>query len=194
MFEKKFTSPLSAGWYWVREDPKSWKVQNGKLLQRSLPGYLYVDNNNAPNVLLRKAPVTSKALILEVYLGNQPRVLWEHAGLYWYYDDDNYVCLLKEQVRDGELRVRMVHEKAAKGTFAGEPKYTADGVWFRLVIKGDKATGYYRQTDEEEWRGLGEVDLPVNGEPKVGLNAGGGPKDVERWVTFSNFRILEQAQ
>lgn len=188
LFDKKFTSPLSAGWYWIREDPKAWKVENGKLLLQSLP------YNNASNVLLRKAPVTSKALILEVYLENQPETLWEQARLYWYYDDDNYVCLMKERVRNEEQRVRMVHKKAAEGTFAGEPKYDAEGVWFRLVIKRDKATGYYRQTDKEEWRRMGEVDLPSKGEAKVGLNAGSGPKDAERWVRFSHFRILEQAE
>jgi len=88
----------------------------------------------------------------------------------------------------------MVHEKDSKAMFEGEPTYTAEGVWFRLVIKGDKATGYYRHADKDAWQGMGEVDLPSKGEAKVGLNAGGGPKDAERWVRFSHFRILEQAQ
>jgi len=194
LFDKEFTSPLSAGWHWIREDPKSWKVENGKLLLRSLPGYVYTArDNNARNILLRKAPVTSHVLILEVFMENQPKTLWEHAGLYFYYDDDNYVCLLKEQVRE-EVQVRMLNEKDAEPTHAGEPRYDAEGVWLRLVINGDKATGYYRQTDKEEWRGMGQVDLPSKGEPQVGLNAGGGPENAERWVRFSHFRILEQAE
>jgi hypothetical protein len=150
--EKKFTSPLSAGWYWVREDPKAWKVEKGSLLLRSLPGYVYINYNNARNVLLRK-----------------------------------------ERVRNEELRVRMIHERNSNAMFESEPKYTTEGVWLRLVIKGEKASGYYRQTDKEEWRGLGEVDLPAKGEANAGLNAGGGPKDAERWVRFSHFRIFEQA-
>lgn len=193
LFEKKFTSPMSAGWYWIREEPKAWKVEKGKLFLRSLPGYVFVAHNNAPNVLLRKVPGTSRVLILEVYLENQPKILWEHAGLYWYYDDDNYVCLLKEQVPK-EVAVRMISEKDSKPTFADDSTYTAEGVWFRLVIKRDKAAGYYRQTDKDEWRGMGEVDLPAKGAPKVGLNAGGGPPDAERWVRFSHFRVLEQAE
>ena len=83
LFAEKFTSPLSAGWHWIREDPKAWKVENGTLLLRSLPGYLYPKHNDARNILLRKAPVTSQDLILEVYLENQPKILYEHAGLYW---------------------------------------------------------------------------------------------------------------
>ena len=75
MFAEKFTSPLSAGWHWIREDPKAWKVKHGTLLLRSLPGYLYLKHNDARNVLLQKVPVTSKDLILEVYLENQPKIL-----------------------------------------------------------------------------------------------------------------------
>lgn len=193
VFEQKFTFPLDAGWTWIRENPKAWKVDDGTLLLRVLPGYVYRENNNAPNVLLRKAPVTSNVLALEVFLENQPEILYEHAGLYWYYDDDNYVCLLKEWMGN-EVRLRIVHEKDASGDISGESEYEAKGVWFRLVITDGKATGYYRQTDKEDWRKMGQVDLPSKGEAKVGLNAGGGPSNAERWARFSHFRILEQAK
>ena len=78
--------------------------------------------------------------------------------------------------------------------FAGELTYAPEGVWFRLVIKGDTATGYYRQTDKEDWQRIAQVDLPSQGEPQVGFNVGGGPENAERWVRFSHFRILEQAE
>ena len=193
MFAENFTLPLTAGWSWIREDPEAWKVEGGTLLLRSLPGYLYLHHNNAANVLLRKAPVTSKALILEVFLENEPDILYEHAGLYWYYDDDNYVCLLKEWMGQ-EVRLRIVREKDAKGDISGESKYDAKGVWFRLVIAGSKATGYYRPAAQGEWQKMGQVDLPSDGEPKVGLNAGGGPENAERWARFSHFCLLEQAE
>lgn len=117
LFDKKFSSPLNDAWYWIREKPGAWKVENGKLMLRSLPGYVYIDNNNAPNVLLRKAPVTSGALTVEVFLENQPELRYEHAGLYWYYDDDNYVCILKEWMGT-EVLVRLITEKDSKATFA----------------------------------------------------------------------------
>jgi len=193
VFEEKFTVPLTAGWTWIREEPKAWKVDDGALLLRVLPGYVYSDDNDAPNVLLRKAPVTPRVLVLEVYLENQPEILYEHAGLYWYYDDDNYVCLLKEWMGEN-VRLRIVREKDASGVISGESEYDAKGVWFRLVIADGKATGYYRQADKEDWRKMGQVDLPSKGEPRVGLNAGGGPPNSERWARFSHFRILEQAK
>lgn len=191
MFAEKFTSPLSAGWFWIRENPKAWKVENGMLLLQSLPGYVYREHNDAQNVLLRPVPVTSKALILEVFLENQPEILYEHAGLYWYYDDDNYVCLLKEWMGQ-EVRLRIVREKDANGDISGETPYDAEGVWLRLVVGGGRATAYYRQTDKVDWKKMGEVDLPSKGEPKLGLNAGGGPENAERWARFSHFRIIEQ--
>jgi len=190
VFDEKFTFPLEAGWTWIREEPKAWKVDDGTLLLRVLPGYVYEGDNNAPNVLLRKASVTSKGLVLEVYLENQPEILYEHAGLYWYYDDDNYVCLLKEWMGE-KVRLRIVREKDGHGDISGESEYHAKGVWFRLVIIGGKATAYYRQSDKEDWRKMGQVDLPSKGEPRVGLNAGGGPPNAERWARFSHFRILE---
>jgi regulation of enolase protein 1 (concanavalin A-like superfamily) len=191
MFAENFSSPLDAEWTWIREEPEGWKVEEGRLLLQVLPGYLYKESNNAQNVLLRKAPPTSKVLILEVFLENQPQILYEHAGLYWYYDDDNYVCLLKEQMGK-EVRLRIVREKDANGDISGETQYDAEGVWFRLVIAGDKATGYYRQTDNESWQKMGRVDLPTKGKAKAGLNAGGGSQDAERWARFSHFRIIEQ--
>lgn len=193
VFEEKFTIPLDAGWTWIREEPKAWKVDDGTLLLQVLPGYVYSDDNDAPNVLLRKAPVTPSVVVLEVYLENQPEILYEHAGLYWYYDDDNYVCLLKERMGEN-VRLRIVREKDAIGEISGESEYDAKGVWFRLVIADGKATGYYRQADKEDWRKMGQVDLPSKGEPKAGLNAGGGPPNSERWARFSHFRILEQAK
>ncbi|HWM24955.1 MAG TPA: DUF1349 domain-containing protein [Chthoniobacterales bacterium] len=193
VFAERFTAPLDAGWAWIREEPKAWKVENGALLLRVLAGYLYEGDNDARNVLLRKATVTSNVLILEVFLENQPKILYEHAGLYWYYDDDNYVCLLKEQMGK-EVRLRIVREKDARGDISGESVYDAEGVWFRLVITSDKATGYYRPTENEGWQKMGQVDLPSKGEAKAGLNAGGGPQDAERWARFSHFRILEQVE
>jgi len=154
------------------------------------PGYVD-DKDDVRNFLLRKAPITSKVLIIEFFVENRPELLYEHAALYWYYDDDDYVGLLKEWMGD-EVKLRLMRKKDSESTFVGEPTYAAEGVWFRLVIKGDKATGYYRQTEKEEWQKMGEVDLPSKVGPQVGFNVGGGPENAERWVRFSNFRILEQ--
>jgi hypothetical protein len=88
----------------------------------------------------------------------------------------------------------MVCEKEAKPRFA-HVGYQGRAVWLRLVIADDKATGFYRKTEKDEWTKVGQFDLPAKGDnPKIGLGSGGGPKDAEHWVRFSRFRILENAK
>jgi regulation of enolase protein 1 (concanavalin A-like superfamily) len=192
LFEEKFTADPGAGWSWVREEPKAWKVEKGVLALRTLPGYLHGNYNNSRNILLRKPPETNKGLIVEVFLENQPMLQYEHAGLVWYYDDDHYVSLWKEKTGK-EQEVLMVHEKETKPRFA-QARYEGATVWLRLVIAEGKATSFYRPTDKDEWKQVGQFELPVKGEPKVGLGSGCGPKDGERQARFSHFRILETAK
>lgn len=157
---------------------------------RTLPGYLHAKSNNSKNLLLRKPPDTQKGLVVEVFVESQPILQYEHAGLVWYYDDDHYVALWREKTK--EQTVLMVHEQEAKPRFA-EAKCETEVVWLRLVLSEGTGTSFYRTTDQEEWKKVGQFDLPVKGEPRVGIASGGGPKDAEGWVRFSRFRILEKA-
>jgi regulation of enolase protein 1 (concanavalin A-like superfamily) len=193
IFAEKFSVPLETGWSWLREEPKAWKVEDGALHILALPGHLYAKHNDARNVLLRKAPETAKPLAIEVYVESRPKLLFEEAAMYWYYDDDNYISVVQEQVGK-EVNVRMIREKAGAPASLLNKKYEAEGVWLRLVVSAGKATGYYRQTDKDQWEKMGQADLPSKGEAKVGLNAAGGPKDTDRWARFRDFRILELAE
>jgi len=102
LFEDRFASSLGEGWSWVREDPKAWRVERGELLIRSLPGGLYREMNNCNNLLLRTPPEIKKGkLIVEVTLHSQPKEQFEHAGIVWYRDDDDYIVLSKEHYVKG---------------------------------------------------------------------------------------------
>ena len=188
MNSRRADTILSAAW--VREEPKAWKVEDGALKILTLPGHLYAKHNDARNVLLRKTPETTKPWAVEVYVESKPKLQFEEAGLYWYSDDDNYISVVQENVGKG-VNVRMMREKDGKPVALVEKKYEAEGVWLRLVIGDGKATGYYRQTDQDKWQKMAQADLPAKGEAKVGLNAAGGPKDTDRWARFHDFRILE---
>ena len=193
IFAEKFSAPLDTGWSWLREEPKAWKVEDGALHILALPGHLYAKYNDARNVLLRKVPESSKPLAIEVYMESRPKVIFEEAAMYWYYDDDNYISVVKEHVGK-EVNVRMFREKDGVPVSLLNKKYEAEGVWLRLVISAGKATGYYRQTDKDRWEKMGQADLPAKGEAKVGLNAAGGSKNTDRWARFRDFRILEHAE
>jgi beta-xylosidase len=191
LFEAKFAGELGDGWSWVREDPKAWKVEKEGLSIRTQPGYLHASSNNSKNLLLRKPPETKKGLSIEVFVESQPVLQFEHAGLLWHYDDDNYVSVWRE-VLGKQVDVQMVHEKEAKPRFA-VAKHEGKSVWLRLLIADGKATSFFRSTEKDEWKKVGQFELPVKGEPRVGIGSGGGPKDAERWARFSRFRIVETA-
>ena len=197
IFAESFNAPLDSGWTWLREEPRAWKVAEGSLQIRTLPGHVFMKHNDARNVLLRKAPKTSQPLAVEVFVESRPKTQFEEAGLLWYYDDDNYLILAKEHVGQ-EVRVRMIHEQEGKPSFLFEKKYEPESVWLRLVADGGNATGYFRQTDQEEWQKMNQTVLPGEssgkGDAKIGLNAAGGAKDADRWARFRAFRLLELAE
>ena len=68
-------------------------------------------------------------LAVEVFVENRPTQAVQHAGLMWYYDDDHYVTLNKEQI-DGKPTVLWVVEKAGipQPPF-GDTPYQNDGIW-----------------------------------------------------------------
>lgn len=198
LFEDKFATNLGEGWSWVREDPKAWRVEKGELLIRSLPGALYREMNNCKNVLLRTPPEVKKSkLIVEVTLRNLPKEQFEHAGIVWYRDDDDYVVLSKEHyVKGAKPAVQMVREEKVNNKItskvAHHTPYDEEQVSLRLLIHDTTFTGQYRKTAKEEWKTVGQITLAsVEGKPRVGLVTSFGTKEVERWVHFSNFRILQ---
>jgi regulation of enolase protein 1 (concanavalin A-like superfamily) len=189
LFEEKFTGELAKDWSWVREDPKAWKLDQGALVLRTLPGYLHAKRNDSRNVLLRPLPKSGKPLAVEVYVESEPKEQYEHAGVVWYVDDDNYVSLFQE-VLGGKVEMQMVTEKDAAPRFA-VAKHDAKGVWVRLLISGGKITTQFRPSDKDEWKTVGTSDAPASGPARVGVMCGGAAKDAQRYVRFRSFRILE---
>jgi hypothetical protein len=49
-----------------------------------------------------------------------------------------------------------------------------------------------RLTMNSSWKKVGEFELPLKGEPRVGLISGGRSKDPERWARFRQFRIVQR--
>jgi regulation of enolase protein 1 (concanavalin A-like superfamily) len=191
LFEEQFAAELGKGWSWVREDPKAWRIDKGALVLRTLPGYLHAKHNDSKNILLRPLPESDRPLAVEVYVESEPKVQFEHAGVVWYVDDDNYVSLFQE-VLGGAVELQMVTEKDAKPRFA-VAKHDAKGVWMRLVIAGGKITTQFEPSENEAWKTVGQSDIPAAGAARVGVMAGGAPKEAERYVRFRAFWILEIA-
>src|SRR5262249_26043536 len=147
VFHDPFYAKLAAGWTWVREWPsspafavagvalgKSWRVFKNGLVIRVLPGYLHGHTNNSSNILLRPLPdIGDQPFAIEVGLSSNPKVPYEHAGLVWYINDDNYVGLFREFLGT-KPQVLMVTEKRAHSTFHYGGVYRDQTIWLRLEV------------------------------------------------------------
>ncbi len=189
VFTEPFDGTLAKGWSWVREDPKAWRIDKGVLVIKTSTGSLWQGQNNNHNILLRALPETKERIAIEVLVENEPTNGFEHAGLVWYGDDDNYVALLAEKL--GKKSVQLVSETNGKPKvgFAEKP-FEPKTIWLRMELADGKAKGLFRASEKDAWQALGQCDLPVKGEARIGLITGYGLKDKGHEARFSRFRIL----
>jgi regulation of enolase protein 1 (concanavalin A-like superfamily) len=190
LFEDRFPESLAKGWMWVREDDRAWKVGKDALIIQTSTGGIWTADRTAKNLLVRTLPEKHEApMAIEVTLESEPTGQYEHAGLVLYFDDDNYVTLVKEVI-NGKSLVQLVSEKESKPVMPFPQEwYSASAISLRMVLADGKVTGHFRASDLDAWRKLGECKLPATGSPRVGLITGYGPKDARHEVKFQNFRI-----
>ena len=191
VFTEPFDGSLAKGWSWVREDSKAWRIDKGVLVIKTSTGSLWQKQNNNNNILLRALPEAKERIAVEVLVENEPTNGFEHAGLVWYGDDDNYVALLHEKL-GAKVEVQLVAEYAGKPKvgFAQKP-FEPKAIWLRMELADGKAKGMFRATEKDAWQALGQCDLPMKGEPRIGLITGYAPKDKGHESRFSKFRILK---
>lgn len=194
LFEEKFSGKLGDGWTWVREDTAGWKLEGTSLKMKALPGTIWYKakkkDTEAKNILVRKAPVAgteAAPIAIEVTVDSVPETNAEQCGLFLYYDDDNYIKLVRECNKGKPGIVIAREQKAIPESLP--PKEEAKGpVTLKLVWAGAKVTGSYKAA--AGWVTLGEYDMPESSaELRIGLGAHGAPADADRWATFSAFRI-----
>jgi regulation of enolase protein 1 (concanavalin A-like superfamily) len=192
LFTEPFADKLADGWTWLREDPQAWRLEKGALVIRTSRGGLWLGENGGGNLPLRTPPELKVGkLAVEVQVEIEPSGGYENAGLIWYYDDDNYIILVKEKIGNGVV-VQLVQEADRKVKAGFHKDAAADkSVWFRMEVEGRKLSGYHRASPEDEWHALGQCELPTSGDPKVGLTTAYAPKDVDHFTRFTNFRMLQ---
>jgi regulation of enolase protein 1 (concanavalin A-like superfamily) len=191
LFGDDFKGRLAEGWSWIREDRSGWRTTERGLEVRVQPGNMWGPANSATNVLVRPLPSPTNSVVeLSVTIENRPTEQYEQADLVWYYDDSHMVKLGQELV-DGKLCIVMGREEKDKTSTMAIIPIQAPVVRVRFIASGNSIRGDYRLGEEKEWRAAGECSLPVNGSPKASLQAYQGPKTVERWVRFTDFRIVK---
>lgn len=188
LFEDNFGGGLKEGWRWVREDPEAWRIEDGVLHIRTLPGTLWGERNNAKNLLLRPARPIVAGLANMTTVFNQPQLRGEQAGLIWYVDDANYVKFIKESL-EGSVWIVMAREENDAPTLINKVPYLPTTVRLRLRYTGDKMVGQYWAGDTETWTTVGECEPLPYQEAHLGLFTHGGPEDEARWAQFTHFSI-----
>ncbi|QGQ99250.1 DUF1349 domain-containing protein [Paenibacillus psychroresistens] len=190
LFEDRFNeATLMDNWSWVREMGINWRIAGDELQILTRPGSLMEDSNNAENVLIRPLSNTAKGFSASVSC--EPAAPYEQAGLLWYYDDDNYIKLVKELVGE-ELAVVVVREENAKASLLGKIALSSvtDPIELRFFVVDEVITGQYRLSPDTDWTIVAQCPGYRLQELQAGLFTHGGVMDVDRWVRFSGFKLF----
>ena len=192
LFEEKFAKKLSDGWTWTREDKKGWKVTEGALEIRALPGGLKGKENTAKNLLLRTPPAAGtpdEPYALEATVKSAPGQAGEQAGVILYQDDDTYVTFVREHREDGKVALRMIRETGGESMVWAEKELDGDTHAIRLIHFGNKVQAEV-MIKPGMWTPAYYGEPPFKGAVKAGLIACGGPGDKERWAKFTQVRFV----
>ena len=197
LFEADFRegSGPGPGWSWVREAPEAWRVKDGALELRILPGNLWGGANDARNVLVRPAPAPDGGTIeITVRFENAPTEQYEQVNLAWYYDDSHMVKLGREIV-DGPVCVVMGREEKDRTRTVARPPVPGGWYRLRLTVSGNEIRGTYWPEGATAWTEAGACTLPAPPPgvgPKISLHAYNGPKDKEHWARITEFRVVRR--
>jgi len=191
LFEEKFVGRLDPAWTWVHEKPGSWKIIDGALHLRTLPGSLWGESNDAHNFLLHTVDRLTNGLATRVTVTNQPQLMGEQAGLIWYYDDDNYIKLVKESLEDLQWIV-LAREEDGQPALIDRTPIATQSAQLQLVLLDAEVHGQFRISPDDDWQQVGACALIGKSHARVGLFTHGGPQEIERWVALRDFSIIER--
>jgi len=181
-------------WEWVRHQPAGVRVKDGALELKALSGTLWGKPNNAPNQLVRPSPLPAgEPLVVQVTVNFAPEAQAEQAGLMLYFDDANYVKVVREWL-GGKRFLVMGVEKNEDGKAIAKVEEPSDTVTLRMTCRGEQVVADYRTGDGAAWKEIGKCELPATSGPlKLGICAYGGPGEQARWARFSSFVVSRAA-
>lgn len=194
LFRDPFRGKLADGWSWIREQPDAWRLADGALEMRILPGNLWGGANNARNILVRPAPLPSEGDVqVTVRFDTAPTAQYEQMNLAWYYDDSHMVKLGREVV-DGTVCVVMGREEADRCRTIAQPP--VPGAWYRLrlTVSGNRIRGEYWPDGATAWKEAGACDLPTppaGATPMISLHGYNGSPTLEHWARITEFELVQ---
>lgn len=186
VFTDLFPGKLADGWQWIHPTNDTWTVSQDGLRIKSLPGTLWLANNNARNLLLRPVPLTN-GYSISVTVTSDPKRNGEQAGLLLYVDDDSYIKVVREFFQ-GQLQLIFAREEAGKGEGIRYLPNTQNPVVLRLTVNDGTVTAAYRSPEAKEWAELGAC-AALKKDLRVGLFTHGGDPQADRKVQYRALEI-----
>ena len=170
----------------VAQVPAGWRIREGGLEIRPAQGTI----DRATNLLVRSLPTpAADSAVIEVRVSNDPTEQYEQCGMALYYDDRQYVKLVKEVV-DGPSWIVMGCALPEKGGLAGKVSFRKeDAAELRFELKGRAIEGSFRVAGKNSWERVGSCELPPSGTPRLALIAFHGPASQDHWARFDEVRI-----
>ncbi|HEX8310074.1 MAG TPA: DUF1349 domain-containing protein [Chthoniobacteraceae bacterium] len=184
---------LSKGWSWRTEQAGAWRIDAQGLEMRSMPGNLWAGSKDVRGWLFRPLPALREGLAAEVTVKAEPQASYEQAGMIWHTDDANYVKVMLERF-EGKLVVNFVREEADQPKIVAMAPAEAGPVSLRLVVSRGKYEAQSRMAEAKEWTTIGTCDPLPQPPVQVGLGTMQGPKEKERWVRFTDFKITQPSE
>ncbi len=183
-----------APWEWVRSDASGVRINEGSLELRAMPGTLWGKPNNARNQLVRPSPLPAgEPLTVEVTLTFAPETQAEQAGLMLYFDDGNYIKVVREGL-EGKRFLVMAVEKNDEGKAVAKVVEPSDTVTIRMTCRDRQVTVETRAAKDGGWKELGRCETPADpAGMKLAISAYGGPEGQGRWARFSEFVVSRAA-
>jgi regulation of enolase protein 1 (concanavalin A-like superfamily) len=182
---------LAAHWQWIRESPDEWQITpRGDLRLRTQPGQIWAGQDDARNILVRKATVAHGPASFEATVSlDNPVRKWEQAGLLVYVDDSSFIKFVVEYI-EGDLFVVMAREHAGKRNVLAKIQVTPKTARLRLEVTGDQIKGLY-QIDPTafQWQEAALTDIPATLNRRFALFTQNGPADTPRHATFHDLVV-----
>jgi regulation of enolase protein 1 (concanavalin A-like superfamily) len=190
-FADDFRGKLDPGWSILRERKDAWRVVDGALEVRVLPGNMWGGANDAKNTFVRPVPDPAQGPVeVSVRVENRPTEQYEQVDLVWYYADSHQVKIGQELV-DGKLSIVMGREEGDRTRTIAIIPLDSAVVDVRLRVRGSRIIGAFRTPTMSDWKEAGSCDVPAQGAPKVSLQVYQGTTQVERWARISQFRLRQ---
>ena len=178
VFEGNSAGKLGDGWTWLRENPKAWRIRDGGLEISVEPGLAH----DVKNALLHPAPDRDKgkyAIEVTITFTTPPTNQYEQAGITWYQRGNPVFKLVHEHI-DGKDYV-----------IPGKVPAPEKTVQLRLVVTKDSYTAQFRPDGKGELKTAASGNLAPSDEEQVSIQCYNGSADVEHWMRFDDFRIVE---